>query len=353
MQFSEGKLILKDRTVFHGLSPGKNKKIVDGEVVFTTGMTGYVETLTDPSYAGQIIVFTYPLIGNYGVTPRQTWESSGIAARGVIVNQLCLSPSHAQSQQTLLEWFSKENVPLIMDIDTRALTKKLRTTGVMLGALVIGEKQLLKEKTRFADPNSFDLVGFVSVKKPVTMGKGKKTVIVVDCGLKQGILRALQKFPIRLSIVPYTYDYTNENFAGVVISNGPGDPTKCEETIAILKKVLKMNKPIFGICLGTQLLALASGAKTYKLRFGHRGHNQPCQEIKTGRCVMTSQNHGYAILEKTLPKDWQINFRNLNDGTVEGIEHTSLPYFAVQFHPEASPGPTDTIWLFEKFYGLL
>ncbi len=354
MKFIPASLVLKDTRVFHGFAPSWQKKNASGEVVFLTGMTGYTQTLTDSSYAGQIITFTYPLIGNYGVAKRRTWESPGIRARGVVISDICLAPSHAQSVGTLLEWLKSEDVPVIIGIDTRALTKKLRKTGVMLGTMIMGEQQKsLRQRYAFDDPNTLDLVGTVSIKKPVSMGKGKKTVIVVDCGTKEGILRALRTFPLRIRRVPYDYDYTDELFDGVVISNGPGDPTRCRDTIAILAKVLEMKKPIFGICLGTQLLALASGAKTYKLPYGHRGQNQPCQEEKTRRCFITSQNHGYAILEKSLKKDWRVSFRNMNDGSVEGIVHEKLPYFAVQFHPEANPGPMDTAWMFETFYKLL
>lgn len=218
-----------------------------------------------------------------------------------------------------------------------------------LGAITQGKKHL----KQFPDPNQTPLVSSVSTPKVREYGKGEKKIIAVDCGMKENILRSLLEYPLTIKRVPFDYDYTHEEFNGVFISNGPGDPTVCKETVAILQKALKMKKPIFGICLGAQLLALSIGAKTYKLPFGHRGQNQPCESLDNGRCYLTSQNHGYAIDEKTLPSDWKVTFRNLNDSSVEGIEHRSLPIFAVQFHPEASPGPVDTLWLFKKFYQLL
>jgi carbamoyl-phosphate synthase small subunit len=209
------------------------------------------------------------------------------------------------------------------------------------------------EGVSFVDPNKTHLVSRVSIQKPKTYGKGKKRIIAVDCGMKENIIRNLLEFPVTVKRVPFDYDYTNERYDGVFLSNGPGDPARCVETIAILKKAIKLKKPIFGICLGSQLMALAAGGKTYKLPYGHRGHNQPCQDTETGRCYLTSQNHGYAMREKTLPKGWSVNFRNLNDGSVEGVAHDTLPFFSVQFHPEAAPGPTDTAGLFETFFGLL
>lgn len=322
-------------------------------------MTGYVEALTDPSYAGQILTFTYPLIGNYGVPTRTAWESQKIHARGVVVNEVCENWSHHAGQRGLLEWLKDEDVPIITGVDTRALTKKLRESGVMLGAINCRTQNAEfkmdhnKINLKLDDPNEGDLVGQVTIPRKKIYGHGKKKIIAVDCGMKENIIRELQKFPYEIHRVPYNYDYTNERFDGVFLSNGPGDPMRCTETIAVLKKVLKAKKPIFGICLGSQLMALAVGAKTYKLPYGHRSHNQPCLNTKNNRCYLTSQNHGYAVNEKSLPKGWHVNFRNLNDGSVEGIAHTSLPFFSVQFHPEAAPGPTDTNFLFKKFFDLL
>lgn len=304
-------------------------------------MTGYVESLTDPSYAGQILVFTYPLIGNYGV--QETWgESSKIYASGVVVSEATLNWSHTAADRSLLEWLFAQNTPILVGADTRMLTKHLRSRGTMLGTIGTAPRRPTNKKW---------LIPRVSIDSPKLYNEGQsKTVILVDCGAKENILRSLQKLPVTIKRVPYNYDYTSESYDGVLLSNGPGDPTDYQETIHIAKAAIKKGKPIFGICLGSQLLGLAAGASTYKLPFGHRGHNQPCQDASTEHSFVTSQNHGYAIDESTLPRSWKVSFRNLNDGSVEGIEHRTKPFFAVQFHPEACPGPTDTKWLFDKFY---
>lgn len=320
-----------------------------GEVVFTTGMTGYVESLTDPSYSGQILTFTFPLIGNYGVPEKKFWESEKAHLRGVVMSEICPFYSHHQAVSSLSEWLKEQRVPYICQVDTRALTKSLRTQGVALGAIVVGEKN----PNSFPDPNQTHLVSNACTKSVREYGKGKKKIIAVDCGMKENIIRSLLEFPLKIKRVPFDYDYSEEEFDGIFISNGPGDPIVCKEAVAVLQKVLKKKKPVFGICLGAQLLALSIGAKTYKLPYGHRGQNQPCEFLENGRCFLTSQNHGYAIDEKTLPKGWEVTFRNLNDSSVEGIAHKTQPFFAVQFHPEASPGPVDNLWLFEKFYKLL
>lgn len=345
MTFEPSCLILQDGTRYEGLSPSWQKGTFHGEVVFTTGMTGYFESLTDPSFAGQHLVFTYPLMGNYGVPRQEEWESDRVHASGVIMSQLCLNWSHSRGVQSLLEWLEAQQVPLIAGIDTRDLTKRIREKGAMPGVIT---KSKRAPKT-FQDPNLLNLVEQVSIPCPQVLSGSGKRVIVVDCGMKQGILRCLQKFSVALHHVPHDYDYSNDEFDGVFVSNGPGNPEMCRDTVAILKKAMAKKKPIFGICLGAQLLSLAAGAETYKLRFGHRGHNQPCIHLKSQKCYMTSQNHGYAIREDTLPKGWEVSYRNLNDGTVEGIQHKKLPFTAVQFHPEASPGPTDTEWIFEDF----
>lgn len=343
------RLILQSGERFEGMAPSWQKDDLYGEAVFATGMTGYVESLTDPSYAGQILTFTFPLIGNYGVPKSVLWESNKIHAKGVIVSSLTPYAFHYEAEQTLAQWLHKQNVPFLTGVDTRALTKTLRSQGVALG--VITREQ--KKPKHFFDPNETDLVAEVTIKKSEVLGNGKKTIIAIDCGMKENILRSLLHFPMTIKRVPADYDFTEEEFDGVFISNGPGDPIVCKKTIAHIAKVLTQKKPVFGICLGAQLLALSIGAKTHKLPYGHRGQNQPCQYLENGRCYLTSQNHGYAITEKTLPKNWKVTFRNLNDGSVEGIQHTTLPFFAVQFHPEAAPGPTDTLWLFEQFYRLL
>lgn len=344
----QSRLVLSDGTQFLGKSPAWQKGSYFGEVVFSTGMTGYVESLTDPSFAGQILTFTYPLIGNYGVPPQEEWESSKISVAGVILSEACESWSHHAGLQSLAQWLQSQGIPLIIGIDTRALTKRLRSAGVMLGAISMNSDPI----DQFVDPNATDLVAQVSPSEPRRYPRegAKQRVIAVDCGMKENILRLLRELPIEVVHVPYNYDYTHEPYDALFLSNGPGDPAMAKETIAILQKAMAQRKKIFGICLGTQLLALAAGAKTYKLPFGHRGHNQPCIERKSGRCFITSQNHGYAIDEKSLPEGWEVTFHNLNDGSVEGIAHKSLPFRAVQFHPEASPGPTDTQWLFDDFY---
>lgn len=333
-------LTLGDGQSFRGQAPDWQTGQHVGEVVFNTGMTGYVESLTDPSYANQILVFTYPMIGNYGVQPAQA-ESGRIQVAGVIMNSLAEQGSHGQSELSLPEWLRSQNIPFMADVDTRALTKHLRTRGTMLGA--ISERRVNPKKLSL-DPKQ------VTIPEPVVYNEQhRKKVILVDCGAKDNILRSLLQLPVQVKRVPADYDYTGEAYDGVVLSNGPGDPTDYQPTIAVARKALAGSKPVFGICLGTQIMALAAGAKTYKLKFGHRGHNQPCMDAENNRCYITSQNHGYAIDEKSLPKGWQVLFKNLNDDSVEGIKHRTKPFFSVQFHPEACPGPTDTAWLFERF----
>ncbi len=346
---STAQLILKSGEVFNGYTPVRQDHAAFGEVIFNTGMAGYTESLTDPSYAGQILVFTYPLIGNYGVAAPSTWESNKIHVKGVVMSEL--SPFYAShdAKMSLMDWLIEQRIPILTGVDTRALIKCLRTKGVIPGAIVAGQTI---PKT-FEDMEAKDWVKEVSIREPVYYGEGEKLVIAVDCGMKENILSCLKRYPIRIKRVPYNYDFTNEPYDGLFISNGPGDPMQCQETIAILRKALKQQKPTFGICLGTQLMALAVGAKTYKLIFGHRSQNQPCLHLSNKRAYLTSQNHGYAVDEASLPADWRVSFRNLNDASVAGIEHTSLPFFSVQFHPEAAPGPEDTQWLFQTFYDLL
>lgn len=340
------KLTLKSKEVFLGNVPDHQVNACFGEVVFNTGMVGYVEALTDPSYAGQILVFTYPLIGNYGVQHPDTWESQKIHVKGIIVSELSPFYSSHTATCSLATWLAEQQISILTGVDTRALTKCLRTQGVVPGAIT----PLDTQPTEFGNFEQTNWVEDVSVKQPVYYGSGDKLIIAIDCGIKENILRRLMQFPVRIKRVPYDYDFTQEEFDGVFISNGPGDPMQCQDTIAILRKAMAYNKPIFGICLGTQLMALAAGAKTYKLPFGHRSQNQPCLHLSSNRCYLTSQNHGYAVQAESLPPGWHVSFRNLNDQSVAGIEHASLPFFSVQFHPEAAPGPEDTQWLFEQFY---
>ena len=349
----KGKLILEDGSEFSGYSFGAIKP-VSGEVVFNTGMTGYPESYTDPSYAGQILICTYPLIGNYGVPqPRsqgqvlQNFESEKIHLQGLVVADYSQQHNHWNSALSLSQWLEQHNIPALTDIDTRALTKKLRERGVMLGKIIFDQDIPLE------DPNLENLAAKVSITGKILYPAGPKKVVIIDCGMKLNILRSFLERNITVLRVPWNYDFTKEEYDGLCISNGPGDPQQCLATIAHLKVALQQNKPIFGICLGNQLLALAAGARTYKLKYGHRSQNQPCQIVGTKRCFITSQNHGYAVDESTLPEDWLPWFRNANDQTNEGIRHKSKPFFSVQFHPEAVPGPTDTGYLFGEFVKLL
>jgi carbamoyl-phosphate synthase small subunit len=349
MSTAPAQLILETGEFFQGLASSHLREAHLGEVVFNTGMVGYVESLTDPSYAGQILVFTYPLIGNYGVPDPSDWESKQIHVKGVVMSELAPFYSSHSAHYSLAQWLDQRDIPYLIGADTRAITKRLRSRGVIPGAIA----PINVKPDSFEPFEKVHWVKQVSIKEPCDYGAGEKTIIVIDCGIKENILRSLMEFPVRIRCVPHDYDFTHEPFDGVFISNGPGDPIHCKETITILQKALAKKKPAFGICLGTQLMALAVGAKTYKLPFGHRSHNQPCQLSGTQRSYLTSQNHSYAVDEKTLPADWRVSFRNLNDQSVEGIEHEKLPFFAVQFHPEAAPGPMDTTWLFKKFYDLI
>lgn len=350
------KLILEDNTTFHGRSFGFEKP-VSGEVVFNTGMVGYTESLTDPSYKGEILTLTYPLIGNYGIPGDEReagllkhFESEHIHASALIVSDYSFDHSHWNAKKSLSEWLVQEKIPAIYDVDTRALTKVLRERGTMIGKIVFGD-----EDTKFYDPNQDNLVSLVSTKEKIIYGDkdSKIKVVLVDCGVKNNIIRCLVKRGICVVRVPWDYDFNKEDANAVFLSNGPGDPKKCETTILNLKKAINDKRPIMGICLGNQLLALAAGANTYKLKYGHRSQNQPCLEVGTKRCYITSQNHGFAVDDKSLPEDWAPLFVNANDGTNEGIKHRTKPIFSAQFHPEASAGPQDTEFLFDKFVEII
>ena len=338
----KAKLILKDGSEFEGESFGY-EGARSGELVFSTGMVGYPESLTDPSYEGQILVATYPIIGSYGVPDKKFWESDRIHVSGLVVSQYIDTPSHFISKMTLGDWLRQEKVPGLVITDTRYLTKKLRDEGAQLAKIVF-EKDI-----DFVDPNLVNLASVVSVKKPIAEGTGKKTVVLIDCGVKRNITRSLLDRSVKVITVPWDYDIftLNEKIDGVVISNGPGDPKMCDVTIETTKKIMTKKIPILGICLGNQILALAAGGDTYKMKFGHRGQNQPCIMVGTKKCYLTTQNHGFAI--GRIPKGFLPWFINANDDTNEGIVHEKLPFMSVQFHPEATPGPTDTKWIFDKF----
>ncbi len=344
MKTKTSKLILKDNATYEGKSFGADKS-VSGEVVFATGMTGYPEALTDPSFAGQILVMTYPLVGNYGVPDKKYWESKKIQISGLIVSSYIDTPSHHASVQTLGEWLKSEGIPALEIKDTRALTKKLRSEGVMLGKMVLSGKDIKLE-----DPNKRNLPGEVSTKEIKMFGEGKKTVVLIDCGAKQNIVRRLVEKGLKVAVVPWNTDVTKLSFpfSAVIISNGPGDPSKARATVKNVKKVMAKKIPILGICLGNQILALAAGGSTYKLKFGHRSQNQPAVLSGTKKAYLTTQNHGFAV--KRIPRYFKEWFYNGNDNTNEGIIHESLPFMSVQFHPESSPGPLDTDWVFDYFF---
>lgn len=343
-------LVLEDGSEYPGISFGALKS-ANGEVVFNTGMVGYNESLTDASYKGQILVFTYPLIGNYGVPGDhaeygllKNFESDRIQVSGLIVGHYSLSHNHWNAVRSLSDWLKEQGVPALHGIDTRALTKKLREKGTMLGKLVFNDD------LDFYDPNKDNLVKMVTVDQPVLYNKqGTPRIVVIDCGVKLNILRSLVRRGCSVLRVPCDFDFFDQEFEGVVISNGPGDPKMCGEAVTLTKKCLDQGVPTFGICLGNQIMALAAGADTYKLKYGHRSQNQPCLEIGTRRCYITSQNHGYAVKTESLPEGWEPCFQNANDSTNEGIRHRAKPFLSVQFHPEHSPGPNDTEYLFDLF----
>ena len=353
-------LILDDGTVFRGLSFGCEKEVT-GEVVFNTAMTGYPESLTDPSYAGQLMVLTYPLVGNYGVPPRTFgpdgiatfMESEKIHAEAIIVSDYSHEYSHWNAVGSLGSWLKEEGVPGIYGIDTRALTKKLREHGVMMGKIVIGDAKT--DLTDFGQYGNVNYVDKVSCKEVITYGEGegKKRVVLVDCGVKHNIIRSLLKRNVTVIRVPWNYDFNTLEYDGLFISNGPGDPDTCDAAVQNIRKALASDKPICGICMGNQLRAKAGGASIYKLKYGHRSHNQPVRMVGTEKCFITSQNHGYAVDNTTLGADWEPLFINMNDGTNEGIKHKTKPFFSSQFHPEACSGPTDTEFMFDKFVELL
>lgn len=358
--------MLEDGTVFDGIGFGYPTEIA-GEVVFNTGMVGYTETLTDPSYRGQILCLTYPLVGNYGVPSYDIkdeyglpkfFEAERIQVKGLLIHDLSDAASHWSCTKTLDQWLYEEKVPGIYSIDTRELTKKLRVHGVMRGAIVVSKnaisESLIKRVLASARYEGLNFMPEVSTSKTQEYGdKSKDCIAVLDTGLKYSIIRNIMRIGYRVVRLPW--DATHEqmmsyNPKGVVISNGPGDPKACTNTIKTASKLINTSTPTLGICLGNQILALAGGADTYKLRFGHRGQNKPCVDIHNSQVYVTSQNHGYGIDRKSLAKTgFEVWFSNADDNTVEGIEHKSKPIIAVQFHPEASPGPYDCMFVFERF----
>jgi carbamoyl-phosphate synthase small subunit len=349
-------LVLEDGTTFKGKSFGYDAPVA-GEVVFNTAMMGYPESLTDPSYAGQLMTLTYPLVGNYGV-PRFSFEENGlptfmesdkIYASAIIVSDYSEEYSHWNAHESLADWLKREKVPGVTGIDTRQLTKVLREHGVMMGT--IKPIDAIDTMETIEDYSTINWVDRVSCKDIIKYNEGAgKKVVLVDCGVKANIIRCLIKRGVEVIRVPWNYDYTDMDFDGLFLANGPGDPDMCEDAVNIIRKQMSQSrKPICGICMGNQLLAKAGGATIYKLKYGHRSHNQPVREVGTNRCYVTSQNHGYAVDAATLGKEWRELFVNMNDGSNEGIRHQTNPWFSSQFHPEACSGPVDTEFMFDRF----
>ncbi|MGN0282954.1 MAG: glutamine-hydrolyzing carbamoyl-phosphate synthase small subunit [Prevotella sp.] len=348
-------LVLEDGTKFYGKSFGYDAPVA-GEVVFNTAMMGYPESLTDPSYAGQLMTLTYPLVGNYGVPPFSIeentlatfMESDKIYASAIIVADYSEQYSHWNAVESLADWLKREKVPGITGIDTRQLTKVLREHGVMMGKIIFDDEPDNIPEAAYEGVNWVDRVSCKDIIR-YNEGAGKK-VVLVDCGVKNNIIRCLINRGVEVIRVPWNYDYTSMDFDGLFLGNGPGDPDMCEDAVNIIRKQMSQSrKPICGICMGNQLLAKAGGATIYKLKYGHRSHNQPVREVDTNRCYVTSQNHGYAVDAKTLGSDWRELFVNMNDGSNEGVCHKENPWFTSQFHPEACSGPIDTEFMFDRF----
>ena len=354
--------MLDDGKSFDGFSFGRfSRSPIVGEVVFNTGMVGYTETLTDPSYAGQLLCFTYPLLGNYGVPDYledengilKNFESGKIQVSGVIASQVSKHPSHFEETRTLSEWMDSEGISGIEGLDTRELTLHLRERGVMMGAIARTVEEAKKVLDNAEDYSSINFCESVSTKSSRIFGKNVKgRIALIDCGVKLNIVRSLVTRGFEVNVLPFgtKFEEIESNYSGVVMSNGPGDPKNCKHAVDLARSAIDRGIPILGICLGTQIIALAQGADTYKLKYGHRGQNKPCIDLRTGRCLVTSQNHGYTVSEDSIKstklEPW---FVNADDKTIEGLIHSEKPCLSVQFHPEASPGPVDASYVFDIY----
>ena len=354
------RLVLADGSVYEGYSFGADSEIV-GEVVFNTSMTGYQEMLTDPSYAGQIVVPTYPLIGNYG-TNGEDFESAHVQVRGFVVREECLEPNHYLNSRTIDEYLAESGIPGLYGVDTRSITRRLRSVGVMMG-IITGRtpEEALEELKKAPDYGEIDFVREVTTPEayewePDKVGDDSlPKVVVLDCGLKYTILRMMRSRGCRITALPCTTsadEILGMNPDGIILSPGPGDPALLNYIVETVKRLIG-KRPVMGICLGNQLIGQAFGAKTFKLKFGHRGANHPVKDLFDGRVHITSQNHGYAIDPDTLPDELEVSQINLNDGTVEGLRHKELPVFSIQYHSEASPGPRDNTYLFDRFIKII
>ena len=374
-------LELENGLCLEGMSFGYDGSC-SGELVFSTAMVGYPESLTDPSYEGQILCVSYPIVGNYGIPAmtRDEWgvcigfESEKIHVKGLVISDYSGKFSHYDAVKSLGQWLREEKVPAICGIDTRHLTQILRDNGTLAASIVstsageVPSQDLRHPRLRGRGPSEMggakrseavgegtspeetgNLAAIVRFKEQILYGKGARRVVLVDCGVKHQILHCLLERGIEVLRVPWDTDVNDIDADGIMISNGPGDPSACIPAIESVRKAMKGSRPIFGICLGNQIMSIAAGASTYKMKYGHRSHNQPVRMCGTDRCFITSQNHGYAVDTATLNEDWKPWFVNLNDGTSEGIRHRSKPFFSAQFHPEASSGPTDTEFLFDEF----
>ena len=357
MERKKATLVLRDGRSFAGRSFGYDGP-AEGEIVFSTAMVGYPESLTDPSYSGQLLCVSFPLVGNYGI-PEEVpdamglctrFESEHIHVRGLVISDYSEKYSHWDAARSLDQWLQDQHVPGICGIDTRALVQLLRDEGAQLGAIV---PEGCPVPETFPDPNQENLVAQVSCREVIRYGSGTKRVVLVDCGVKHQIIRCLVNRGVEVVRVPWDYDFNTLEWDGLFVSNGPGNPAFCETTVRHLQQAFQGDKPVFGICMGNQLMGRAAGAATYKLKYGHRSHNQPVRMCGSDRCFITSQNHGFAVNTDTLGSDWEPLFLNMNDGSNEGIRHKTKPFFSAQFHPEASSGPVDTEFLFDEFIAQL